>query len=193
MKLQHTTFLHSVLPHNTLKLPQTTAFALTFTTDHCEITTDYHFCTQLYHRITDHLKLTALNSFSALTLLIQWQERYSSCKNLSPVHTSTTRIYGPYIQAHFFFALFAPIYTGRIYSPYTWVVCTGHPYIWTIYTGVILDTCIYGPYIRAIFTAHIYGYRALVVGCWHGQVSGLRYKFAYGPAVATPTHYLLLQ
>jgi len=32
-----------------------------------------------------------------------------------------------------------------------------------------------------------------VVGCWHGYVSGSRYRFAYGPADAIATHYLLLQ
>ena len=32
-----------------------------------------------------------------------------------------------------------------------------------------------------------------VVGCWHGYVSGSRYRFAYGPADATATHYLLLR
>jgi len=31
------------------------------------------------------------------------------------------------------------------------------------------------------------------VGCWHGYVSGARCRFAYGPADATATHYLLLQ
>jgi len=32
-----------------------------------------------------------------------------------------------------------------------------------------------------------------VVGCWHGYLSGVRCRFAYGPADATATHYLLLQ
>jgi len=32
-----------------------------------------------------------------------------------------------------------------------------------------------------------------VVGCWHGYVSGSRCRFAYGPAVATSAHCLLLQ
>jgi len=32
-----------------------------------------------------------------------------------------------------------------------------------------------------------------VVGCWHSYVSGSRCRFAYGPADATATHYLLLQ
>jgi len=32
-----------------------------------------------------------------------------------------------------------------------------------------------------------------VAGCWHGYLSGARYKFAYGPADATATHCLLLQ
>jgi len=31
------------------------------------------------------------------------------------------------------------------------------------------------------------------VGCWHGYLSGVRCRFAYGPADATATHYLLLQ
>jgi len=31
-----------------------------------------------------------------------------------------------------------------------------------------------------------------VVGCWHGYLSGPRCRFAYGPADATATHYLLL-
>jgi len=30
-------------------------------------------------------------------------------------------------------------------------------------------------------------------GCWHGYVSEARCRFAYGPADATATHYLLLQ
>jgi len=30
-------------------------------------------------------------------------------------------------------------------------------------------------------------------GCWHGYPSGARCKFAYGPADATATRYLLLQ
>jgi len=30
----------------------------------------------------------------------------------------------------------------------------------------------------------------VVVGCWRGYVSGERYRFAYGPADATATHYL---
>jgi len=30
-----------------------------------------------------------------------------------------------------------------------------------------------------------------VVGCWHGYLSGVRGRFAYGPADATGTHYLL--
>jgi len=32
-----------------------------------------------------------------------------------------------------------------------------------------------------------------VVGCWHSCVSGSRCRYAYGPADATATHYLLLQ
>jgi len=32
-----------------------------------------------------------------------------------------------------------------------------------------------------------------VAGFWHGYVSGSRCRFAYGPADATATHYLLLQ
>ena len=32
-----------------------------------------------------------------------------------------------------------------------------------------------------------------VVGCWHGYLSGVRCRLAYGPADATATHYLLLQ
>ena len=32
-----------------------------------------------------------------------------------------------------------------------------------------------------------------VVGCWRGYLSGARCRFAYGPADATATHYLLLQ
>jgi len=32
-----------------------------------------------------------------------------------------------------------------------------------------------------------------VVGCWHGFLYGARCRFAYGPADATVTHYLLLQ
>jgi len=30
-------------------------------------------------------------------------------------------------------------------------------------------------------------------GCWCGYLSGVRCRFAYGPADATVTHYLLLQ
>jgi len=33
----------------------------------------------------------------------------------------------------------------------------------------------------------------VVVGCWHGYLSEVRCRFAYGPADATTTHYLLLQ
>jgi len=32
-----------------------------------------------------------------------------------------------------------------------------------------------------------------VVGCWHGYLSRVSCRFAYGPADATATHYLLLQ
>jgi len=32
-----------------------------------------------------------------------------------------------------------------------------------------------------------------VVGCWHGYLSGVRCRFAYGAAYATATNYLLLQ
>ena len=32
-----------------------------------------------------------------------------------------------------------------------------------------------------------------VVGCWHGYLSGVRCRLAYGPADATATHCLLLQ
>jgi len=32
-----------------------------------------------------------------------------------------------------------------------------------------------------------------VMGCWHSYVFGSRCRFAYGPADATATHYLLLQ
>jgi len=32
-----------------------------------------------------------------------------------------------------------------------------------------------------------------VVGCWHGYLFGARYRFAYGPADVTASHYLLLQ
>ena len=32
-----------------------------------------------------------------------------------------------------------------------------------------------------------------VVGCWHGYLSGARWRLAYGPADATATHCLLLQ
>jgi len=31
------------------------------------------------------------------------------------------------------------------------------------------------------------------VRCWHGYLSGARWRLAYGPADATATHYLLLQ
>jgi len=33
----------------------------------------------------------------------------------------------------------------------------------------------------------------LVVGCWHGYLSGARCRLAYGPADATATHCLLPQ
>jgi len=33
----------------------------------------------------------------------------------------------------------------------------------------------------------------LVMGCWHGCLSEARCRFAYGPADATATHYLLFQ
>jgi len=33
----------------------------------------------------------------------------------------------------------------------------------------------------------------LVVGCWHGYLSGARCMLAYGPADATATHCLLRQ
>jgi len=33
----------------------------------------------------------------------------------------------------------------------------------------------------------------LLVGCWHGYLSGARCRFAYGPADPTATHCLLLQ
>jgi len=33
--------------------------------------------------------------------------------------------------------------------------------------------------------------KKLVVGCWHDYVSGSLCRFAYGPADATATHYLL--
>jgi len=29
-----------------------------------------------------------------------------------------------------------------------------------------------------------------LVGCWHGYLSGVRYRFAYGPADANATHSL---
>jgi len=32
-----------------------------------------------------------------------------------------------------------------------------------------------------------------VVGCWHGYLSWARCRFAYGPADATATYFLLLQ
>ena len=32
-----------------------------------------------------------------------------------------------------------------------------------------------------------------MVGCWHGYLSGMRCRFAYGPADAIAIHYLLLQ
>jgi len=32
-----------------------------------------------------------------------------------------------------------------------------------------------------------------VVGCWHGYLSGTKCRFAYDPADANTTHYLLLQ
>ena len=35
--------------------------------------------------------------------------------------------------------------------------------------------------------------RCWVVGCWHGYLSGVRCRLAYGPADATATHCLLLQ
>jgi len=37
------------------------------------------------------------------------------------------------------------------------------------------------------------GHPAWVVGCWHGYLSGERCRFAYSPADAIATHYLLLQ
>ena len=33
----------------------------------------------------------------------------------------------------------------------------------------------------------------LMMGCWHGYLSGARCRLAYGPADATATHCLLLQ
>jgi len=32
-----------------------------------------------------------------------------------------------------------------------------------------------------------------LLGCWHGYLSGARFRLAYGPADATATHCLLLQ
>ena len=37
------------------------------------------------------------------------------------------------------------------------------------------------------------GLKNRVVGSWHGYLSGVRYRLAYGPADATATHCLLLQ
>jgi len=31
-----------------------------------------------------------------------------------------------------------------------------------------------------------------LVGCWHGHLSAVRCRFAYGPAYAIATHYVLL-
>ena len=33
----------------------------------------------------------------------------------------------------------------------------------------------------------------MVVGCWHGYLSGVRCRLAYGPSDANATHCLLLQ
>jgi len=35
--------------------------------------------------------------------------------------------------------------------------------------------------------------KSWLLGCWRGHLSGVRCSFAYGPADATATHYLLLQ
>jgi len=35
--------------------------------------------------------------------------------------------------------------------------------------------------------------RKRVVGCWRAYMSGVMCRFAYGPAAAIATHYLLLQ
>jgi len=35
--------------------------------------------------------------------------------------------------------------------------------------------------------------KKLSVGCWHGYLSGVMCRFAYGPADVTATHCLLLQ
>jgi len=43
-----------------------------------------------------------------------------------------------------------------------------------------------------IWTRSIYWCRPVknwVVGCWHGYVSGVMCRFAYGPADATDTHF----
>jgi len=62
-----------------------------------------------------------------------------------------------------------PVYTGRVYGPYIRVVCTGHPYIWAVYTGSVYQSPvytgrIYGPYGKACHamlfssTGRIYGW-----------------------------------
>jgi len=62
---------------------------------------------------------------------------------------------------------------------------------------------------QVIYYEHIFAFSALMLlvrqqeghpackklsgGCWHGYLSGVSCRFAYGPADATATHYLLLQ
>jgi len=76
-------------------------------------------------------------------------------------------------------------YTFGISIPYLPIHCATFIGLWWQLRAVyFLDNYLWAFLIR---------YLTLVVGCWRGYMSGQRCRFAYGPADATATHYLLLQ
>ena len=132
---------------------------------------------------------------------------------IRPVYTA--RIYGPYIQVVYTGHLYI---MGRIY---VWkkLVMQCFSALRAVYTGSVTQAPVYtartyqcsaatNEYFLCIlcrdiaFSALILGLggrkgirpvKNWVVGGWHDYLSGVRCRFAYGPADAIATHCLLLQ
>jgi len=102
---------------------------------------------------------------------------------------------------------------GESSSPWCWGderPCMDVPVCWSQFWlfcfTFILPPCAFETVSAIYLTLNVYSWRCWlggregirpvkirVVGCWHGYLSGVRCRLAYGPADATATHCLLLQ
>jgi len=152
-----------------------------------------------------------------LTLFVGWQEGHPACKKLSggvlawlSVWSEVqTCIWPCWCHCH---SLSLASVKFRLVLPFwyrlTWVVPDKEPLngcsvvvvvikqnfspIDALATQLNLTAVLIFDYIGISQEGHS-ACKNWVVGCWHGYLSGVRCRLAYGPADATATHCLLLQ